>query len=118
MKQKCNLKLTFRTVSRAVLVFVALMAVQAMSAQNKNITLNVKDVPLESVLNTLKSDYGYSFVMITNDIDINRKITLNIKDSPIESVLSALFEGRNVKFEVDDNKILISRAAAAPKTFG
>jgi TonB-linked SusC/RagA family outer membrane protein len=115
MKQKCNLKLTFRTVSRAVLVFVALMAVQAMSAQNKNITLNVKDVPLESVLNTLKSDYGYSFVMITNDIDINRKITLNIKDSPIESVLSALFEGRNVKFEVDDNKILISRAAAAPK---
>lgn len=89
-------------------------SVQAMSAQDTGpVTLDMQNVSIERVLNTLKSKYGLSFVMRTDGIDLSRKVTVEVKNRSLQAVLDQIFASQNIRAEINDNVIRLSLRTAS-----
>ena len=98
------------------ILLAALFFATSAAAQNRRpVTIDVKDATVESVISTLKSQYGFSFVMRSDEVDLTRRVTISLKQRPVEEVLEALFRGQPVNIEFSgQNVIRISRKAPEP----
>ena len=63
------------------------------SAQQKNISLKVSNVSIESALNTVKSQYGISIVTQIEGLDLSSKVSVDIKNASVT-------EGRFIELDV------------------
>lgn len=77
------------------------------------VTLNMQDVSVEKVLNSLKSKYGLSFVIRTDGIDLSRKVSISVRNEPLSSVLDRIFSSQGIKTEINDNVIRLSKQGVA-----
>ncbi|NDV45595.1 SusC/RagA family TonB-linked outer membrane protein [Paludibacter sp. 221] len=84
------------------------------SAQEKNITLNLKDVTVKDALEQLKSQTSYSLWFNVNDIDLKKKITTEIKDKSVSEALDVILEGQNLSYEIKDKYIQIFKLKDNP----
>ena len=99
---------SFRT-TRAflVLLFCGLcMAGMPASAQNGNITLHVKDMPLGDVVKELRKQTGKDFLFSNREVDANRKVTVEVVAKPLKEVLPLVF-GKDCRFEISDNVVIV-----------
>ena len=107
---------------RIVLSSLLMLLGFALGAQAQ-ISLNKHDATVKSCMEELQKEYGYSFVVPTDAVDISRSVTLNFSNASIEEVLPKLFEGQNnVLWNVDGKIVTLSLkkqpsavAAAAPQ---
>lgn len=92
-------------------------------AQNRNITINVKNAPISEVFNQIEQQSGYAFFYSDKIVDTSRKVTINTSGEDVLSILQSLFEGYNVKCSIIDGNIVLEKsnteakqtqAAAAP----
>ncbi|MCI2082997.1 MAG: TonB-dependent receptor [Bacteroidales bacterium] len=91
---------------RSILMAVVMLCLATgLSAQN--IDIKIKDAPIEVALKYLQNNYGYSFSIKTDDVDVKRAISINLKDASIEDVLANLFSGQNVEYSVNEKTILV-----------
>ncbi len=86
------------------------------TAQNrKPVSVNVQNATIEHVISTLKTQYGFSFVIPSDEIDLTRRVTLNLQQRPIDEVLGILFADQPVHIEfLGRNVIRISRKIEPP----
>lgn len=96
---------------KLLITLLAAVVLQTAVAQNHRlITLDVKDATVESVVSMLKSQYGFSFVMRSDEIDLARRVTVNLKQRPVKEVLDLVFADQKVNIEFSgQNVIRISR---------
>lgn len=60
------------------------------SAQQKNISLKVSNVSIESALNTVKSQYGISIVTQIEGLDLSSKVSVDIKNASVTEALKEI----------------------------
>lgn len=85
-----------------------LLTVQIVSAQNsQSVSLNVRNISIENVLNRLKTQYGLSFVMKTEGLDLSKRVTLEVEQQPITDVLARIFSPQDIEVDVNDSVITI-----------
>jgi len=77
------------------------------SAQDKKISLNVTKKPLSSVLNEIESKSGYSFLVRSNDVDLDEPVTISVSNKSVRDILFRLFNERQIRFEISGNSISI-----------
>ena len=94
----------------AVLVFFAI----TLSLSAQDISVNLRNVTVQKAIEYLQREYGYSFSLKTDEVDVKRKINLTTKNDDIEKVLEQLFKGQNVKYAVN-GKIITVGARPAPQ---
>ena len=78
-------------------------------SQDKHVSLDLKNVQLEKVLNEIESQTNYLFVSNLN-VNLKQRVSINAKNKPVEDVLNELFNQTGIIFSIDGVNIILSKA--------
>ena len=93
-----------------LLLFIALFNIRANNyAQNTRISLDLKEVSIEKVLNEIESHTEFKFLYNLKDVDISKIVTLKVNKEKVRSILNTLFLNTNVSYEVLEKHIILKR---------
>lgn len=93
-------------------VFLLLLAFPCWA---QGITLRLEKVTVQKAIEKIQSDYGYSFSLKTEDVDLSRIVSISAKNASVREVLRDLFAGQNVEFNVTDKIVTVLSAAKEEK---
>lgn len=85
-------------------------------SQGARISLNVKDMSLEQVMDEIERQSEFYFVFNQKQIDVTREVSMHVDNSPIDDVLVNLFKGSVVHYLILDKTILLSTDSFGQKT--
>jgi len=96
------------TIQRAIfLMITSFLVVITVSAQVVKITIKQNNKQLIQILNEIESKSGYSFLVRSNDVDLNQIVSIDAKDKNIKEILSILFSDKGIKYELNGKSISI-----------
>lgn len=100
----------FINVNKKNLIGVLLMICLSSQAFGQNVTVNIKNAPISSVLTKIQKQYGYSFAVKSNDLDLAKVVSVNAKNQSLVSVIQDAFNsvGQKVDVSVEGKTIVIS----------
>ncbi len=85
-----------------------LLTAQIVSAQNNPVvSLNVRNISIENVLNKLKTQYGLSFVIKTEGLDLSKKVSVEADKQPLNVVLTKIFAPDNIEIDINDSVVAL-----------
>lgn len=70
--------------------------VQIVSAQTRNVTIDVVDTPIGKVFDELSKQTRYKIFYSDNVIDSKQKVSVNFVNKPLKEALNKLLEGTGV----------------------
>ncbi|MFA9370863.1 MAG: TonB-dependent receptor [Labilibaculum antarcticum] len=76
-------------------------------AQLAKISLDMKDVSVEEVIDQIESNSEYFFMYNNDLIDVNRKVDIKVEEIKIDQVLDNLFQNTEVSYSILDRHILL-----------
>ena len=76
-------------------------------SQNARLNLDMKDVPIQAVLNAIEGQSEFFFLYSSKMIDVNQKVDINVADRKITEVLDELLANTEIKYTVRDRQILL-----------
>ena len=82
-------------------------------SQTASVSLNLKNVTVEKVLNTIEENSEFYFLYNSKLVDVDRKVNIDAKKQPIESVLKSLFGSTDVYYKVEGKQIILSNKAVS-----
>ncbi len=91
----------------AIILLTACLTASA-GGYSQNITLNVKDVPLENVFQEIKKQSGYSFVYAKDLTTKSKKVTLQLNNATIEEALKKCFAGQPFTYKIINTVVIIN----------
>ena len=80
---------------------------QEQDYKKTRVTLNVKDMKLNDVLDTLASVAKVRFFYNHSQIDVNKKVSLDVKDSELDYVLMLALGDQPVSVEYQMNRVVV-----------
>lgn len=83
-------------------------------AQDKNATVDVKDVTVKELLKAIESGSTYTFAYVDTDIDLSRKVSVTASNENIETIIKKVLPGVNVEFK--GQKILLNKSSEQAKS--
>ena len=97
----------FLLVSTFLIVPVFAADHEGMAAQvrQKKVTINKKDVPVKEILEEIKQQTGFGFVVNAGFIADLGKRTLNVKEVTVEEALLVLLRGTKYTYEIVNDRI-------------
>ena len=101
-KQFLIMRIFFFTIISMVNVFAA-----DTYSQNTKLTLDLKDVSIENVLDEIESQSEFYFMFNQKLVDVDRKIDINVKNIRIKDILNDMFKNTDTEFYVVDRQILL-----------
>lgn len=97
----------------AVLALVRGTAASALTPP-PHISMHREDIAIESVLGLLKSEYGVSFVLNAEGIDLSRKVSVHADSEPLETFVKNLFQPQAVNVKVIGSTVTVTAAVTRP----
>ena len=94
-----------------IFVFVASLHVSAaLHSQNKMVTLHLKGVSLEEVIQSLKlqTDYGFFYNIDSKDIKKMTNICVDVKNMALEDVLLQILKGTNLTYSIVNDVVILN----------
>ncbi|MEZ2443461.1 SusC/RagA family TonB-linked outer membrane protein [Chitinophaga sp. RCC_12] len=79
-----------------------------LNAAAQQVTISVKNVPLEKVLALLKQQTGYSFIWRDQPAALNN-VSLECRDQPLEQVLKSFLGKLSLQYEITDKIVVITK---------
>lgn len=76
-----------------------------------NVSLNMKNVTVEEVLNVLEQKTEYHFLYNSKLINVDRRVNIEAKNESVDKVLIRLFASTDVKFDIAGDQVILSRKA-------
>lgn len=76
---------------------------------NKNITLNLEDQPVKTVLNQLEKLSEAQFLYSSSLIQVNRKVNINVNNKPLGEVLNTLLRPLRLNYKLSGKQIILNR---------
>lgn len=77
-------------------------------SQNTRLSVNLKDVSIENVLDEIENQSEFYFLFNQKLVNVDRKVDIDVKNKKIKDILSGLFADENVNCLVLDRQILLS----------
>jgi TonB-linked SusC/RagA family outer membrane protein len=114
-------KTTRKKAKIGVMLWIGILCISANTySQAKLISLEAKNVPLETVLKQIESQSDYSF-LYTDRINLKKEVSIQVSNRPIEEVLNTLFGNTNITFRTEEKRIILQQKepqVGVPKTKG
>ena len=100
----------------AFLLTIAFLQVHAKGISQ--VTLSVKQAPMEKVFREIERQTGYGFLYTKEMLADLPQVTIHVKNAPVKEVLNQCFKGQSLDYSIDNNTIVITRKIfAAAKSF-
>lgn len=100
---------------RLLLALVFLLGI-TVTVSAQQVTVDLRQVKLEKVLDALTRQTGYAFYHSRPSIDPDRTVTLTVKDVKLETALERLFAGTNIGYEIKGQKVYLSKKSTGTQT--
>ena len=98
-----------RQVNKTVLLlFLVMIPYMRASAQSAKVTLNMKNVPMEQVMNEIEKQTSYLFA-VNDDVDLERQVTVMAVEEPLKKALDLMVAGSGIRYEVNGSTIFLTR---------
>lgn len=93
-----------------LLLFLGMMNILASPAysQTTKISLDMRNTPIESVLDKIEQESEFYFLYNQKLIDVQRKVDVIAEDKTIMDILNNIFDGTDVKYAVYDRQIILT----------
>ncbi len=101
-----NLKMKLTTIFLIVALFQT-HANPSSNSENIKVTINLKDVSLEKVLNRIEALTEFNFVYRDDDVDFQKRVTVKANKKPLKKILDQLFLDTDINYRVSDNQIVL-----------
>ena len=107
----------FRSLPRVLMYLSAVLAFShsflvEMSAQNVHVSLDMKDVRMETVMIAIEEQTRYLFT-VEDDVNIDVMVTVNLNNAPLSAALEQMVKGTDVIWSIKGRNILLSKRALA-----
>lgn len=79
------------------------------SYSQTKIDIQVKDVKLNELFNTIQTKSEFVFFYKDDIIDSNKRISLNFKKATLSKILNKAFTGTNLSFTISDRQVIIKK---------
>lgn len=76
-------------------------------SQNTRLNLEMKNVPIQEVLNAIEDQSEFYFLYSSKMINVNQKVDIDVTKESLDKTLDNLFAGTNIKYLVRDRQILL-----------
>lgn len=97
--------------SALVLLFCLLgLHMGAQDNSSRLVSLDMTNVPLEQVLESIEEQTDYVF--LNKDVDASQKVSINVSSMPVDKVLSTLFTDKGISYNIESGHIVLSSASA------
>lgn len=87
-------------------------------SQMTTLTLDLKNVTIEDVLNEIEANTKYRFLYNKQMVDVNRKVDISANDKELSTILDSLFGKSDVKYVISDRQIVLSHVSDASNQQG
>jgi type II secretory pathway component GspD/PulD (secretin) len=77
-------------------------------SQNARLSLNLKDVSIEDILDEIENQSEFFFLFNQKLVNVDRKVDINVKNERIKDILANLFTDEDINCLVIDRQILLS----------
>ncbi len=94
-------------VLKMIMVVFLLMLTITLSAQSKNVTINIKDGSIEDLLKEIQKQTGMNYFFNHEEIPEGTKVTVNVKNESIEEALNQAFKNTDLTYSIINDVILI-----------
>ena len=91
-----------------VLLIASLLQVSA-STHAQLITINKKNVLLESVLKEIRKQSGYDFYYDGKMVSSDLRTSINVKNADLSMALKTALNGLNINFQIHNNTVLLKK---------
>ncbi|MEM9144350.1 MAG: SusC/RagA family TonB-linked outer membrane protein, partial [Bacteroidota bacterium] len=90
-------------------LFSSLFVLQANTtyAQRAKISLDLKDVTIERLIDEIENRTEFRFVYKTKDVNTDRKVSISVKRERLSKVLEAVFGGTATRYDIADRLIYL-----------
>lgn len=102
MKNK-HARLKWFTLFSLLLFFSTFHAI----AQEKLVTVNVKNVSLKDIFNLIENQTTYRFSYRNVILDDNKNISIQVTNAPVTTVLDQALKGRNLEYSIVSSKTIV-----------
>lgn len=95
---------------RLILIFTLLFELNARAANSSGqnqLKLNLKQVTLKQVFESIKSQSDFRFVYNNDVINDQTKVDLTVDDASIETALDEALEGTSIGYQIIDKQVII-----------
>ena len=92
----------------AILVLAACLQVHA-EAYSQNVTLSLKNAPLQKVFKEIRKQTGYNFLCTTELLDLTGKVNLDAKNIPLQQALQQCFQNTPLTYTIVEKTIVIKQ---------
>ena len=108
-RARCGLRRVL-PVLLALVVATAAVAVPPSSSRDGKLTLNVKNITVKELLQTIEKQSRYTFVYNISDLDPARRVSLSVTDASVEAVIAQAIP--EVTATVRGTQVVLVRKAA------
>jgi TonB-linked SusC/RagA family outer membrane protein len=85
-------------------------------SQNTLLNINMKDVPLQAVLNNIEDQSEFFFLYSPKMIDVSQSVDVNVSNKKIGDILDDVFKGTDIRYAIKDRQILLTDKETNPGT--
>lgn len=79
------------------------------SARSQNVTLSLKDAPLQTVFKEINRQTSFNFFCKDAVLNSAGRITIDVKEVPLDEVLEECLKGKDLEYQILDKKIVVKR---------
>lgn len=90
----------------AIILLSACLAASA-NGHSQNVTLTLKDAPLEKVFTEIKKQTGYTFVYKTEALTQSRKVDITVSNASLQQALDLCFKGQPLTYKIFQRVIAV-----------
>lgn len=92
-------------------IFLLCFCLKVTATSGQQVTLNVKNASLESVLREIKKQTGYNFLYKDEVLEKAVKVTVSLKNASLQEALEACFKNQPLTYQVEGKGITIKEKA-------
>lgn len=112
LKKRITKTLLIMKLTAIILISACLTA--SANGHSQNVTLTVKDAPLEKVFTEIKKQTGYRFFYESQILENARKVSITIKNGTLDQVLALCLQNQLLEYIIIKKTIVIKQKPASP----
>jgi TonB-linked SusC/RagA family outer membrane protein len=115
MKTQNLINVSYHLTIKAFIFYIFFLSVVKLNAQTNSseqsqVTIQLKNVALEKVLDEIEKQSQHYFLYNEKLIDVNRIVSIEVRDKRLIEVLDLLFSGTDIYYTIRDRRIILTPA--------
>lgn len=97
----------------ALFLLTSIFVLQANDSysQRTKVTVNLEQVTVEEVIETIESKTEYRFLYLLEDVDLGRIVSLKVNKKKVDFILDKIFKNTKTNYQVEGKQISLTRLA-------